>query len=70
MAVGDHVVGHLWIVDAIGGDQRDLDLAHQPLGDVAESRTWHSGVDGRHAGFVPADAGVDDGGTGLFNFLG
>ncbi len=36
--------------------------------DADEGAVGHRGDDGRHPGLVPADAGVEDGGTGVFDF--
>ena len=63
-AVGQHLLGHLRHVDAVGGHQRHAHLAHQLLGHPSESRAGHHGGDRGDARLVPADARVDDVGAG------
>ena len=46
-------------VDAVGGDQRHLDVRLQPRGDAGERAARHAGRNGGDARFVPTDAGVD-----------
>ncbi|MND91107.1 hypothetical protein D3C80_832180 [compost metagenome] len=70
IALGQHLLGHLGGVDAVGGDQRDLHLAAQLGGDLGEGRARHFGGDGGDARLVPADAGVDEGGAGRLDGLG
>ncbi len=67
---GQDLLAHFRRVDAVGGDQRQLDLALELFGDPGEGGTRHAGGDGRDAGFVPADAGVDDGRAGGLDGLG
>ena len=63
-AVGQHLLGHLRHVDAVGGHQRHAHLAHELLGHPGESRARHHGGDRGDAGLVPTDARVDDVGAG------
>lgn len=69
-AVGEQLLGDLGGVDAVRGDERDGDLAHDLLGDEGVRAARHRRRDGRDAGLVPADAGVDDGGAGGLDLLG
>lgn len=70
IALGQDLLRHLGSVDAVGGDQRDADLATQLGGDLGEGRARHLGGDGRDARLVPADTGVDQGRAGLLDGLG
>ena len=69
VAAGDHIVRHLRIVNAVSGHQRNGDFAFQLARYPAERRTRHRRGDGGDARFVPANPGVDNGGTGGFNRL-
>lgn len=69
-ALGEQALGDLGGVDAVGGDQRDADLAHHLLRDPGEGAARHRGGDGGDAGLVPADAAVDDGRPGGLDGLG
>ncbi len=69
-AVSQQLIGQFRGIDAVGGDQRDRDLALELGGHLGEGTTRHLGGDGRNPRFVPADTGVDDGRTGLLNRLG
>lgn len=69
-ALGQQPFGDLGGVDAVGGDQRDRHLTHQPLGHPGVRAARHGGGDGGDAGLVPADAGVDDRGSGGLDGLG
>ena len=62
IAARNHIVRHLRIVNAVGGDQRNGHFAFQPARYPAERRARHRRGDGRDARLVPADAGVDNGG--------
>ena len=62
-AIGQQLFGQFGRVDAVGGHQRHLHVAHQPLRDPGVGAARHLGGDGGHARLVPADAGVDDGGA-------
>ena len=66
-ALGQHPLGYGRIVDAVGGDERDADLAHELFGHPGKAGARHRGGDGGNARFVPADAGVDQGGAGRFD---
>ncbi len=68
--VGKDALGHLGHVDAVGGDQRDRHFTLELLGHPGKARARHTGDDGRHARFMPADASVDDAGAGRFDRLG
>ena len=70
IAVGQQLLGDLGRVDAVGGHQRNADLAHQLPRDPAEGRARHLGGNRRNTRLVPADAGVDDGGAGGLDRLG
>ena len=41
----------------------NVDVAFHLLGHPRKAASWHHGGDGRYSCLVPADAGVDDGGT-------
>ena len=58
--IGEHLLRHMGHVDAVGGDQRDAHLTHEFFRDPRKARAGHHGGDGRNAGLVPANAGVDD----------
>ena len=64
LAAGEDGLGFVGHVDAVGGDQRQPDVGLQFGGDAGEGRARHRGGDGRHPRFMPADAGIDDGGAG------
>ena len=68
-AVGEQLLGQLGRIDAIGRDQRDTDFAHQTLSYPSERAARNGGGDGRDARFVPADAGIENGGAGFFDGL-
>ncbi|MNK95437.1 hypothetical protein D3C87_1156730 [compost metagenome] len=70
IAPGQQALGHLGRIDAVGGDQGDGDLALEAFRHPGESGARHAGGDGRDAGFVPADAGVEDGGARRLDGLG
>ena len=59
MALGQHRLGNLGHVDAIGGDQRQAELLLHALGQPREDSARHAGDDGRHTRLMPADAGID-----------
>ena len=63
IAARNHIVRHLRIVNAVGGDQRNGHFAFQPARYPAERRARHRRGDGRDARLVPADAGVDNRGA-------
>ena len=69
-ASGKNAFGHLGHVDAVGGDQRNRHLAFQFPGDPGETGAGHAGDDGGHTRFMPADAGIDDAGSGRLDGLG
>ena len=69
VAAGDHIVRHLRVVNAVRCYQRNGDFAFQLARYPAERRTRHRRGDGGDARFVPANPGVDNGGTGGFNCL-
>ena len=64
-----HIVRHLRVVNAVGGDQRNRHFAFQLARHPAECRARHRCGDGRNTGFVPANPGVNEGGTSGFNRL-
>ncbi len=68
-AFGQDLLAHFRRVDAVGRDQRDLDLALHLLRHPGKGTARHAGGNGRDAGFVPTDAGVDDGGASGFHRL-
>ena len=70
LAGGEDAFGDLGHVDPVGRHQRHPHVRLELGGHVHESRARHRGDDGRHARLVPADAGVDDRGTGGFHGLG
>ena len=70
VTLSQHLLGHFRGVDAVGGDQRNTDLAAQLGGDLGERGARHLGGDGRNTRFVPADAGVDQGRAGFFDSFG
>ena len=64
-AIGQHLLGHLGRVDAVGRDQRRGDACRGKLGlhllrDPGERCAGHAGGNGGHPRLVPANAGVDD----------
>ena len=61
---------HLGGVDAVGGHQRNAHLAHELLGDPRKRGARHLGGNGGNTRLVPADAGVDEGGSGCLYGLG
>ena len=75
---GDHVgiafrqdfLGHIRHVNPVGGHQRNADLTLQACRYLGKRCPGHRGGNGRYTGFVPADAGVDDGSPGFLDFLG
>ena len=68
--VGEQLLGDLGGVDAVAGDQRDGDGAHQLLGHPGVGAARHRGRDGGDTGLVPADPGVDDRRAGRLDLLG
>ena len=60
VAGGQYGFRHGRHVDAIAGDQRHRDMGPQLGGDAGECRARHRGGNGGNAGFVPADAAVED----------
>ena len=70
VTLSQHLLGHFRGVDAVGGDQRNTDLAAQLGGDLGERGARHLGGDGRNTRFVPADAGIDQGRAGFFDGFG
>ena len=69
MARCQYLLSLLRSIDAVGSDERDAHLAHQTLGDPTEAAPRHHGGDRRHSCLVPADARINDGGTGLLDAL-
>jgi hypothetical protein len=69
VAFGQHGLGHLGRVDAVGGHQRDAHLALELFRHPGKRGTRHLGGNGGNAGLVPADAGVQDGDAGFFERL-
>ena len=69
-AGGQDGFGHVRHVDAVGGHQRQCHVRLELGGDGGECGARYRGGDRRHSGLVPADAGVDEGGTGGFDRLG
>src|SRR6056297_49500 len=69
VAVGQHLFGRLRHVDAVGGHQRNRNFVAHLARDPGEGRARHRGGDRGNACFVPADAGIDDGRTGLLDRL-
>src|SRR5690606_6818421 len=67
---GQHLLGHLRRIDAVGGDQGDVHLAPEPRGYLGEGGTGDLGGDGWNTRLVPTDTGIDDGRPGLLDFLG
>ena len=68
-ALGEYLLADLRTVDAVNSDKRNVDFAHQPLGNPGKTRTRHHGRYRRHARLMPADAGIDEGRPRFFNFL-
>ncbi len=62
LTIGQHLFGHFGRIDAVGGHQRDVDLAHQVLRHPCKGGAGNLGGDGGDAGLVPTNAGIDDGG--------
>ena len=58
-AVGKDRFGDLGRIDAVGGDERHPDLAHELARDPGKGAARDGGRDGGDARLVPADAGVD-----------
>ena len=69
-AVGDNFFSDIGRVDAVGRDERDADLGFKFLRHPRKCAARHRSRNGRHARFMPADTGVDDGGTGFFDRFG
>ena len=69
VALGQHGLGHVGRVDAVGGHQRDAHLALELFRHPGERGARHLGGDGGNARLVPADAGVQDGDASLFERL-
>lgn len=70
-AVSEHyqLLSHIRHVDAVGSNQRDGDLAFQLGGHPGEGCSRHHRGNGGDARLMPANAGVDNGGTGLFHLF-
>ena len=68
-ALGQHLLCHFRRVDAVGGHQRNANLALELLRHPRPGGARHFGGDGGDARLVPADAGVQDGHTGSLQFL-
>jgi hypothetical protein len=68
-AVGQHLLGHLGRVDAVGGHQRNAHLAFELLRHPGKGRARHLGGNGGNARLVPANAGVEDGDARFFQCL-
>ena len=69
-AVGEQLLGQFGRIDAVGRDQRNVYLTHQAFGHPGKRAARNGSGDGRDARFVPADAGIDDGGADLLNGFG
>ena len=59
MPVGDDLFADFGCVDAVDGNERDVDFAHQPFGHPAKATARHHRGDGRYPRLVPADARVN-----------
>ncbi len=60
IAIGEDGFRHFRRVDAVRRDEGDSDFALQLVRHPGEGAPGHHRRDGRHAGLVPADAGVED----------
>ncbi len=69
ITTADYVVGDLRVINAVGGYQRQGNMLLHPRRDPGESRPRYAGGNGRHARFVPADTGVQQGCAGCFQCL-
>ncbi len=69
VAVGQDLLRYPGRIDPVGRDQGDADLALEFARDPGKPGPRHHRRDGRNAGFVPADAGVDQGRAGRFDRL-
>ena len=58
-ALGEDFLRLFRRVDPVGGNQRDAQLAHEPLADPGETRAWNHRCNGRYSCLVPADPGID-----------
>ena len=56
-------------VDSIGRAHRDIHFAIELGGDIGKAATGHRGNNGGHPGFMPANPGIDDGGSCPLNGL-
>ena len=66
---GKNLLGDLWRVDAVRGDDGNRDLAHQFFRHPGKGCARHGRGNGRNARFMPADAGIDDRRTGFLDLL-
>ncbi len=69
-AGGQDVLGGLRHVDPVGRHHRDRDLLGDLRTHVDERAVGHRGDDGGHAGLMPAEPGVDQGGAGVLDLGG
>ncbi|MNZ90434.1 hypothetical protein D3C78_1093970 [compost metagenome] len=60
IAIRQHIVCDLRIVNAVGRHQRNRHFAFQLARHPAKRRARYGGGDGRNTRFVPADAGIND----------
>ena len=67
--IGEQLLGQFGRIDAVGRDQRNVYLTHQAFGHPGKRAARNGGGDGRDARFVPADAGIENGGAGFFDGL-
>ena len=67
VAIGKNLFRQFGRVDPVGSNERDAYLAHHALGHPAKAAARHHRGDGRYAGLMPANAGIDDGGAGLLD---
>ena len=67
LATRQNTFGHLWRVDAVGGDDGDGDFGPKARGKPGKGGAGHAGGNGGHPRLVPADAGVQDRGTRPFD---
>ena len=69
-AVGQNLFSNFGGIDAVGGDHRNADLALEFLCHPCKSSSGHFGGNGRDAGFMPANAGVQNAHASSFQGLG
>ena len=69
IAFREDLLGNIRHVDAVGGHQGDADLVFQARRYLGKRAPRHRGSNGRYTGFMPADAGVDNGGAGFLDFF-